>query len=305
MMPKIRELDPGASPLHFFGSEVRQARAAAGMTLAVLGAVVPCDASTVSRVEAGLAEPTERFAVACDEAFPQMNGWFTRFWTGSQRWAGPHPPWFRDWVAIEQRAGEIRWWEPLLVPGLLQTPGYAQAIFASWRRGDGDIDAKLAARLARQGILDRDDPPDLRVLLEESVLHRSVGGPEVMAAQLEHLAALGHRPAITIQVVPGAAGAYAGLSGAFAVATMAGEPQAAYLETGVRGMTVLEAGPVAQAATMFDDLRDEALSRPRSLELITEVAEKWAHEATPGSGGNPATAEPTAAAVLRSVADQA
>jgi len=304
-MPKIRELDPGASPLHFFGAEVRQARAAAGMTLAALGALVPCDASTVSRVEAGLAEPAERFAAACDEAFPQMNGWFTRFWAGSQRWAGPHPPWFRDWVAIEQRAGEIRWWEPLLIPGLLQTPSYARAIFASWRRGDGDIDAKLAARLARQGILDRDDPPDLRVLLEEPVLHSCVGGAAVMAAQLEHLAVLGARPNVTIQVVPAAAGAYAGRSGAFAVATIAGEPQAAYLETGVRGMTVLEAGLAGQAATMFDDLRDEALSRTRSLELITEVAHEWAHQTMPGNGGNPAAAEPTAAAALRSVAARA
>jgi hypothetical protein len=304
-MPAIRDLDPGASPAHFFGAEVRRARVAAGMTLADLAATVPCDASTVSRIEAGTLSPARRFSAACDEAFPQMSGWFSRFYHDSRTWAGPHPPWFRDWVEIEARATVIRWWEPLLVPGLLQTPGYAQAIFASWRRGDGDIDAKLAARLARQGILDRDDPPDLRVLLEESVLHRSVGGAAVMAAQLELLAALGSRPAITIQVVPEAASAYAGLSGAFAVATMAGEPQAAYLETGVRGMTVLAAGLVGQAATMFDDLRDEALSRPRSLELITEVAEKWAHKATPGSGGNPATAEPTAAAVLRSVADQA
>ena len=86
---------------------------------------------------------------------------------------------------------------------------------------------------------------------------------------------------------------------------MAGEPQAAYLETGVRGMTVLEVGLVGQAATMFDDLRDEALSRPRSLELVAEVADRWGHEAMPGSGGNPATAGPTAAAVSRWVADQA
>ncbi len=66
-MPAARDLDPGASPLHFFGAEVRRAREAAGMTLAALGAIVPCDASTVSRIEAGLLAPTERFANACDE----------------------------------------------------------------------------------------------------------------------------------------------------------------------------------------------------------------------------------------------
>ena len=73
-----RDLDPGASPLHFFGAEVRRAREAAGMTLADLGATVPCDASTVSKIEAGLLRPTKRFVAACVETFPQME-WLTRF----------------------------------------------------------------------------------------------------------------------------------------------------------------------------------------------------------------------------------
>ena len=73
-MAAARELDPAESPLHFFGAEVRRARVAAGMTLADLGVLVPCDASTVSRIEAGLLSPTERFGHACDGAFPQMGG---------------------------------------------------------------------------------------------------------------------------------------------------------------------------------------------------------------------------------------
>jgi ribosome-binding protein aMBF1 (putative translation factor) len=70
-MPAKRDLDPGASPLHFFGAEVRRAREAAGLTLADLGAVVPCDASTVSKIEAGQLRPTERFVAACVETFPR------------------------------------------------------------------------------------------------------------------------------------------------------------------------------------------------------------------------------------------
>jgi DNA-binding XRE family transcriptional regulator len=85
-MPAIRDLDPTVSPAHFFGAEVRRARATAGMTLADLAVTVPCDASTVSRIEAGEREPTERFAVACDEAFPHMTGWFTRFYRDSRKW---------------------------------------------------------------------------------------------------------------------------------------------------------------------------------------------------------------------------
>jgi transcriptional regulator with XRE-family HTH domain len=303
-MPAIRDLDPTASPAHFFGAEVRRARMAASMTLADLAAIVPCDASTVSRIEAGEREPTERFAVACDEAFPQMTGWFTRFYLGSRKWAGPHPPWFRDWVEIEQRATEIRWWQPLLVIGLLQTPDYARAVFASWRRDNGDdIEAKVTARIERQAILSRDHPPELRVLLDESMLHRCIGNATIMAGQLDHLAEMGRRPNITIQLVPGAAGAYAGLSGAFAVATMADGQQAVYQEAGVRGMTVLDASVVSQAAIMFDDLRDEAFSRSRSLEFLAEVAMIWKQQATSADGGSQATAEQTAVTVLRSVTD--
>src|SRR5207302_691042 len=138
----------------FFGSEVRRARMTAGLTLADLGGLVPCDASTVSRVEAGEREPTERFAVACDEAFAQVGGWFTRYYHGSRTWNGPYPPWFRDWVEAEQRATVVRWWEPLLVPGLLQTPDYARAVLGWGPDNRGDVEDKVAARIERQGILD-------------------------------------------------------------------------------------------------------------------------------------------------------
>ena len=84
-MPAKRDLDPGASPLHFFGAEVRRAREAAGMTLADLGAVVPCDASTVSKIEAGQLRPTQRFVTACVETYPQLD-WLGRFHEESQVW---------------------------------------------------------------------------------------------------------------------------------------------------------------------------------------------------------------------------
>ena len=169
-MPATRELDPGASPAHFFGAEVRRARTEAGMTLADLAATVPCDASTVSRIEAGALSPGQRFANACDEAFPQMGGWFTRFYHDSRTWAGPHPPWFRNWVEIERRATVIRWWEPLLIPGLLQTPDYARAVLGWGPDDGGDLDERVAARMDRQRIFDRDSPPEVWVLLGEPVL---------------------------------------------------------------------------------------------------------------------------------------
>lgn len=78
--------------MHFFGAEVRRVREAAGMSGAELGALVPCDKATVSRVENGLTVPDEAFPIACDAAFPQMGGWFTRFYNDSQVWGEAFPP---------------------------------------------------------------------------------------------------------------------------------------------------------------------------------------------------------------------
>ena len=198
-MPATRDLDPGASPARFFGAEVRRARMPAALTLADLAATVPCDASTVSRIEAGTLSPGQRFAAACDEAFPQMDGWFTRFYHDSRTWAGPHPPWFRNWVETERRATVIRWWEPLLIPGLLQTPDYARAVLGWGPDDGGDLDERVAARLDRRRIFDRDSPPEAWILLGEPVLSYGVGSADVMRKQIDHLGGMAARPRVTIQ----------------------------------------------------------------------------------------------------------
>jgi len=179
-VPAKRDLDPGTSPLHFFGAEVRRAREAAGMTLADLGAAVPCDASTVSKIEAGLLRPTKRFVAACLEVFPHLD-WLARFYEESQTWGdGPIPRWFEDWLNIEREATSLRIWQPLIVPGLLQTADYARALYCAGilNTGDEAVDQLVDARLARQRILDRPDPPNLWVVLDESVLHRLIGTPK-------------------------------------------------------------------------------------------------------------------------------
>ncbi|MBV9445739.1 MAG: helix-turn-helix transcriptional regulator [Streptosporangiaceae bacterium] len=301
-MPRPRELDPAASPLHFFGAEFRRAREAAGMSQGEFAAKVPCDISTVSRVEAGEREPGDRFLAVTTQTFADLD-WLVRFWTSSQRWADSDlRRWLRDWVQqYEERAVVIRWWEPLLVPGLLQTEDYARALCQTWRRDGGDVEHKVAARIGRQRILDRADPPDLRVLVDEPVLSRCIGDAAIMARQLAHLAGMARRPDITVQLIPATARPYAGLSGAFAIATMPDQHQVAYLETGVQGMTILDPALVRRTALLFDDLRDEALSRSSSLERIQEVARRWIQQAASATGVSPATAAPTDKAASKSV----
>lgn len=280
-MPGKRDLDPGASPLHFFGAEVRRAREAAGMTLAELGAMVPCDASTVSRIESGLLSPAERFAEACDEAFPQMGGWFGRFYRASLRWDGQHPRWFEDWVDAEGRAAVLRGWEALLVPGLLQTPEYARALFRAWRTDDDEdkVEQLVTARMDRQRIFDRPDPPAFWALLDEGVLRRRIGGAKVMHDQLVHLADAGDRASIKIHVVPAEAGAHMGLLGAFAIAGFAGDaPGIVYFESPDVGQTIRDPGTVAKVSLIFETLRSEALPRGASRDLILKVAGEYGRD---------------------------
>jgi hypothetical protein len=97
--------------------------------------------------------------------------------------------WFQEWADIEAQATVLRWYEPLVVPGLLQTGDYARAILSA--RPDGnlaDLDEQVAARLARQTILDRTGAPQLWCILDEGVLHRPIGGAKVMRSQLYRLA---------------------------------------------------------------------------------------------------------------------
>jgi transcriptional regulator with XRE-family HTH domain len=273
-----RDLDPTASPMHFFGAEVRLAREAARLTLAELGATVPCDGSTVSKVEAGLLAPTERFAEACDEAFPHMAGWFSRFYHDCQAWDnGPFPRWFEDWLAAEKQAATLRIWEPLVVPGLLQTAEYAQALFVAAQADISDeaLELSVTARIGRQRIFDKPGRPNVLVVLDELVLHRLIGTPKITYDQLVQVADMSARPYISVQVVPAGTGAHAGLDGAFAIATVDGNPDIMHIDA-VEGLTIETSATVRKAAIVFDRVRSDALPRSASRDLILKVAEeRW------------------------------
>lgn len=136
------------------------------------------------------------------------------------------------------------------------------------------IEELVTARLERQVILERDQPPVLWVVLDEAVLLRDIGGSKVMHDQVLHLAAMSDRPSITIQVIPANAGGHIGLLGAFVIAEFRDAPGVAYLETVAGGQIAEDPSAVAGIALTFDSLRAEALPRRTSRDLIMEVAEK-------------------------------
>ena len=163
---------------------------------------------------------------------PQQGGFFTRFYDDSHQWEGPYPRWAEDWMRAENEAVTLRIWQPLIIPGLLQTAEYARALFLGDRSdlGDDALDRLVAARLERQRIFDRDDPPHVSVLLDESVLHRLIGTPQVMHDQLVRVAEMSARSHISVQVVPGSVGAHPGLAGAFMIAGCEDKPDIMYID---------------------------------------------------------------------------
>ncbi len=273
-MPRVRALTPGASPGHFLGSEVRRARDAAGMSQSDLGVLVPCDKSVVSRVEAGLVQADEAFAHACDVAFPGLDGFFARFWKDCQTWGAAFPPAFREFAAYEAEALTIWTFQHSLVPGLLQTEDYARAVLERHPNvTEEQVAERVAARMARQVVLERAEPPLLWVLLDENVLHREVGGATIMRGQMVHLTGMARRPNVTVQVIP-REGAHVGLTGAFSMAETA-DAFVAHVEHIADGLMTDSPAIVAQASTRFDSLKADAYRRSESLILMEETAEKW------------------------------
>jgi transcriptional regulator with XRE-family HTH domain len=271
-----------SNPVRYFGKHVRRARLTAGWTLAEFGQRIGYDPGQISRIENGKRPPTELFAQMCDRAFPDRDGWFSEFYAESRTWIAT-PPWFRGWVEHEQRAATLRLWQPYVLSGLLQTEDYARVILTVEPGVTAEeVDARLAARLARQATLTRDDPPRAWFLLDEAALRRCIGTPAVVAAQLAHLAGMARLPNVTIQVVPSIA--HAGLLGGFALTE-----RAAYVETAVAGQVFEDPVIIADLLTRFDTLRNEAFRGSESLTLIERMCEEWK-----ATGARAATQAPTA-----------
>ena len=184
-MPKESELCPADSPTALFGFELRRYRKARSWSQIRLSKAVSYSIGTISMIETARRSPTEDFARRCDEAL-EAEGALMRLWPMVSHASAP--PWFRPWLDVEATAEAIRTWEPLVVPGLLQTEDYARAVLS----GDAgvapeQIEEQVIARMERQSILRRPKPPLLWVVIDEAVLHRPIGSPAVMSAQLTHL----------------------------------------------------------------------------------------------------------------------
>lgn len=273
-MPPVRERDMTA--LALFADELKAAREQRGWSQADLAEQVPYSLSTVSMVEALHRAPTRDLAVHLDKAFGAP-GTFARL-EGRLRDL-PFPASFRPFATYEAEATALYVFEHSLIPGLLQTPEYARAVLATRpNTADDEIDKLVAARLSRQDVLTRDDPPAplLWALIDEGVLYRPVAPAEVMYGQLTWLAEVSRRPNITVQVLPYSAGGHTGLLGAFTVADLGTNPGTVNVEDITYGRVFEDAATVSLVTLHYKSLQSEALPKGASRELIARVAEeRW------------------------------
>jgi transcriptional regulator with XRE-family HTH domain len=270
--------EPTRTPRQVFGAMLRYYRERAGLSRTDLARKVSKSVSLIQAIELGQRVATAEVTDDLERAL-SAGGALSRLRDeiGDGLGYQPYPSWFQDWVASEREAKKLRWFEPLLVPGLLQTEDYARAIFsARFGMTAEAIDERVAARLKRQEVLAREQPPVLWVIVDETVLRRPVGGRFVMREQVNHLIEAAQRPYVSIQVICSTVGAYRGLSGgAFIVADFEDVSAVGYQETACQGQFVDRREDVETLADCWDTLMREALPWAASQALLEEVAKSW------------------------------
>ena len=196
-------------------------------------------------------------------------------WWHSFRDVLPNP--YEVYIGLEAGAASIRNFEPVVVPGLLQTADYARAILRGVRPDDTEEEneQQVDARIERQQILARQDSPMLWAIMDEGALHRPVGDRQSMRCQLAHLLDVAQKPRIKVLVVPASTGAHVGVGGPFVIAEFRDAPEVAYLDTAAGGQIADHPDLVKACAHAFDSLRAEALPPRASLDLIAEVRDTW------------------------------
>ncbi|MFE7464867.1 helix-turn-helix domain-containing protein [Streptomyces sp. NPDC057499] len=265
-MANIQSLDPNASPLSYYGWELRRHREALGLKQGQLGSLMYCTGSLIGQIETTKKVPTRDFSERADVAL-KTDGTFSRLIglvLHSQL-----PSWFQPYAQMEACAEYISTYQAQVVYGLLQTPEYARAVLATGR--PADLEALVSARMERQRILEREKPPLACVVLDEAVLRRPIGGRDVMRGQLQRLLDASDHRWMQIQVLPFGVGEHASLDGSFTSMRFEDDPDIVYTEDIVSGHATASPDTVREAALRYANLQAAALSVEDSAALIDRV----------------------------------
>ncbi|KAB1147178.1 helix-turn-helix domain-containing protein [Streptomyces luteolifulvus] len=270
------------------GQELRRLRELKGMTAEEVAERLLVSQSKISRLENGRRSISQRdvrdlcgvYEVEDQrivESLMQMakdsrqQGWWHAF--------GDIP--YSVYIGLETDAESLRVYEPQVVPGLLQTRQYAEAIIqgALPETSVTDIEKRVQVRLRRQDrIAAERDPLRLWVVLDEAALRRVVGSRQVMREQLEHVAEVSQQPHITVQVLPFEVGAHPGINGQYAILEFAdaADSSVVYIEGVTSDLYLEKAHDVQKYTVMYEHLRAQALNVDQSRRLIEDVAKEYA-----------------------------
>ncbi|MGD6742219.1 helix-turn-helix domain-containing protein [Streptomyces sp. BH106] len=254
--------EEAARPLHVASATIRR------METAEVALKIPYVQMLLELYEVPEREIEAFVALAEDANLP---GWWQRF-------HDVLPDWFSLYVSLEGAASMIRAYEPHFVPGLLQTEAYARAVFDAGTVGRSrpeEVDRHIDLRMARQSLLDREDSPHLWVVMDETVLRRPPGGPEVLRGQLDRLLEMVRRPNVTLQIAEFASGPHPGTFGPFTLFRFPVRelPDMVYSEY-VTGALYLDArDEVGMHLEVLDHLVAQAAGAARTVEILERARE--------------------------------
>jgi transcriptional regulator with XRE-family HTH domain len=263
------------------GRELRRLREEAGLTLEAAAPVLDFSVSTLSRIENAQVTVNVHVVRSMLDTYnapdrwtelielcraSRKRGWWRNFKLGDM-----------SYVGFEAEALRVQDFTLSWVPGLLQTPDYARALFAAvpLPRSEAQLSDDVEVRMIRQRRLtSADDPLELVTVVDESALCRPVGGREVLRAQLRHLAEAAELESVTLYVLPAEVGAHAALASAFTVLHFGdlGEPDVAYVEHSLGNVMLEREADVERARLAFDRVRSDALDPAESMTLVRRLA---------------------------------
>jgi len=265
------------------GAQLRRLRERAGISRAAAGFAIRGSESKISRLELGrvgfkerdvrdlltmygVDDPAEREAVLAMAAQANERGWWHRY-------SDLMPNWFHDYVGLEESATRLQVYELQFVPGLLQTEEYIRAVASHGRpRVSEETDRRVALRLQRQKVLHRQGAPKLWAVIDESVLHRPIGGRRVLRAQIEYLLEITRQSNVTLQVVPYALSGYAA-EGPFTLLRFAERelPDVVYIEHLGGALYLDKLDEIELYGRVFDRLTVDAETPDRTRQLLAKT----------------------------------
>ncbi|HEY1644710.1 MAG TPA: helix-turn-helix transcriptional regulator [Streptosporangiaceae bacterium] len=279
---------PTTLRLRRLATELRRLRAAAGLSRQDVYDHTAINEATLYRLETARARPQRRTLTALLELYRVPGESRGELYdlarqADEQSWLQSFPaelptP-YRTYIGFEGEAESVVNYESLFVPGLLQTQDYARAAVQASAPGatPDEIDRLVEARISRQTVLAREHPLQLWAIVDEGALHRPVGGPGIMRAQLEHLVSVADLPHVTLQVVPYRVGGHPGMAGSFAILRF-GDPDVdvVYVESQAAELFLEGPADVRHFNRIVEHLRALAEPPAASVSAIAEIIrEGW------------------------------